>query len=107
MKLALSLVLTMALAGAAYAEEIALAPMALNSLTRVPANITSATVMDQEGRVIGKVQRIVADQDGRPAAISYLTAQGKLVIVAAPAVSYDGQRNILVTADSPQLLAFK
>ena len=30
---------------------------------------------------------------------------GKLVVVAAPAVSYDGQRNILVTADSPQLLA--
>lgn len=107
MKLVLSFALVLGLASAAHADEIALAPTALNSLTRVPANIAAATVMDQEGRAIGKVQRVVADQDGKPAAISYVTAQGKLVIVAAPAVSYDGQRNILVTADSPQLLALR
>jgi hypothetical protein len=107
MKLALSFVLVMGLVSAARADETVLAPMALNSLTQVPANLTAATVMDQRGIAIGKVRHVVSDQDGKPAALSYVTAQGKLVIVAAPAVSYDGQRNIVVTADSPQLLAFR
>jgi hypothetical protein len=107
MKLALSLVLAAGLVTAAQADQTTFAPMALNSLTRVPAALATATVMDQNGRAIGKVQRVVADQNGRPAGISYLTGQGKLVVVAAPAISYDGQRNILVMADSPQLLALK
>ncbi|MNC95020.1 hypothetical protein D3C83_120250 [compost metagenome] len=83
----------------------ALAPIALNSLSTPPANLASAPVMDQSGNVIGKFRGVVTDHNGKPAAISYLTAEGKLVVVAAPAVSYDGQRNLLVTADSPQLLA--
>ena len=103
MKLAISLVAFLALGTVAHGEDFA--PMALNSLTRAPANIAAAAVMDQNGRVVGKVQRLVSDQDGKPSAISYVTPGGKLVIVAAPAVSYDGQRNILVTADSPQILA--
>jgi hypothetical protein len=89
----------------AQAEEVQLAPMALNSLSKPPAGLATAQVMNQSGQVIGTFQRVLTDHNGKPAAISYLTPDGKLVVVAAPAVSYDGQRNFLVTADSPQLLA--
>jgi hypothetical protein len=105
MKLALVVATSLALAVPVMADEMALAPMALNSLSEPPANLATAQVMNQSGQVIGTFQRVVSDLNGKPAAISYLTPEGKLVVVAAPAVSYDGQRNILVTADSPQLLA--
>ncbi len=105
MKIALALVTVMAFGGAAHAAEMVFAPMALNSLSSVPQNIANAPVMDQSGQVVGKVQRIVADHDGRPSAMSYTKADGKLVLVAAVAVSYDGQRHLLVTADEPQRVA--
>jgi hypothetical protein len=90
---------------ASHAEEVAIAPMALNSLSTTPANIANAPVMNQSGEVIGKVQRVVRDQDGKPAAISYVGKDGKLVVVAAPAVSYDGQKHLLVTEDATQRVA--
>lgn len=105
MKLALVAVALVALGIPAKAEEVQIAPMALNSLSKPPANLATAQVMNQSGQVIGTFQKVVADHNGKPAAISYLTPEGQLVVVAAPAVSYDGQRNILVTADSPQMLA--
>ena len=92
--------------GTAQAAEIpadALAPMALNSFSAPPANLAAAPVMNQSGEVIGTFRQVVTDHNGKPAAISYVTPDGKLVVVAAPAVSYDGRQ--LVTADSPQLLA--
>ena len=77
----------------------------MNSLSSTPANIANAPVMNQSGDVIGKVQHVVSDQDGKPAAISYVANDGKLVVVAAPAVSYDGQKHLLVTEDAPQRMA--
>lgn len=105
MKLALVAATVLLFGIPAKAEEVRLAPMALNSLSKPPATLAKAQVMNQSGQVIGTFQKVVIDHNGKPAAISYLTPDGKLVVVAAPAVSYDGQRNILVTADSPQLLA--
>jgi hypothetical protein len=105
MKLALALVTVLSISTAAHAEQVDFAPMALNSLGSVPRNIASAPVMDQSGQVIGKVERIVADHDCKPSAMSYTNASGKLVLVAAVAVSYDGQRHLLVTADAPQRVA--
>ena len=105
MKFALVAATVLLLGIPAKAEEVQLAPMALNSLSKPPAALATAQVMNQSGQVIGTFQKVVIDHNGKPAAISYLTPDGKLVVVAAPAVSYDGQRNILVTADSPQLLA--
>jgi hypothetical protein len=105
MKLALVAATVLLLGIPAQAEDVSLAPMALNSLSRPPAALASAQVMNQSGQVIGTFQKVVVDHNGKPAAISYLTPDGQLVVVAAPAVSYDGQRNILVAADSPQLLA--
>lgn len=100
MKLALSFA---ALIAATAAQAEVLAPMALNSFTTPPANLAAAPVMNQSGEVIGTFRQLVTDHNGKPAAISYLTPDGKLVVVAAPAVSFDGRQ--LVTADDPQLLA--
>jgi hypothetical protein len=70
------------------------APMALNSLSAAP-EIVSAPVMDRNGTIIGKVRAVATDQDGRPSAISYI-AGNRLMVVAAPAVSYDAQKNLVV-----------
>ena len=53
----------------AQAEDIA--PAALNSLSSVPAGLTSAQVMDQNGHVLGKAEQVQTDQDGKPAALSF------------------------------------
>jgi len=105
MNTALALVTVISFSGPVQGDGVVLAPMALNSLAAVPADIAAAPVMNQSGEVIGKVTRVVADHDGKPAAMSYTTRDGKLVIAAAPAVSYDGQKNILVVQDSPQRMA--
>ena len=105
MKLAVALVSLSVLATPVLAEPVTLAPMAHNSLSRAPAQIASAPVMNQRGEVIGRVQRVVNDQDGRPAALSYLGRDGQLAVIAATAVGYDGQRNLVVTEDAPQRLA--
>ncbi len=105
MKLAVALVTMVSLTGPVLAEQLTFAPMAMNSLSSIPANIASAPVMDQSGAVIGKVQRVLAGYDGRPTAMSYTTRDGRLVLMASQAVSYDGQRHLLITQDSPQRLA--
>ena len=103
---AIVIVMSLMLGTAQAAEistEIPLAPMALNSFSAPPPNLAAAPVMNQSGEVIGTFRQVVTDHNGKPAAISYLTPEGKLVVVAAPAVSFDGRQ--LVTADSPQVLA--
>lgn len=97
MKIAVSLLFAAALATPAFAD---LAPVALNSLTTTPARLTSASVLDQNGAVIGKVRAVVTDQDGRPSALSYVEGK-RLLVIAAPAVSYDAEKNIVV-ADTSQ-----
>ena len=59
-----------------HAEDMA--PAALNSFSSVPAALTSAQVLDQNGHVLGKVERVQADQNGTPAAVSFrLSATAK------------------------------
>jgi len=93
MKIAASFLIAIALGSPAAAED--LAPVALNSLTAAPAKITAAPVLDQNGTVIGKVKAVATDQDGKPSAMSYVAGKN-LMVIAAPAVSYDAQRNIVV-----------
>lgn len=84
-----------------HAEDMA--PAALNSYSSVPPAVTSAQVLDQNGHVLGKVERVQADQNGTPAAISFRTANtGKTVVVAAAAVSFDG-RVLITSSDQPQI----
>jgi hypothetical protein len=97
MKIAASLLFVFALGTPAVAEDFA--PVALNSFTAAPAKIVTAPVRDLNGNVIGKVRGVATDQDGRPSAISYLNGQ-QLLVIAAPAVSYDAQKNIVVADTS-------
>ena len=82
-----------------------LAPIALNSLSTTPANITSARVLDQNGRILGQVERIQTDQDGNPSAIAFRAADGRgTIVLAAAGVSYDG--TVLIAGnDQPQIAA--
>jgi sporulation protein YlmC with PRC-barrel domain len=86
----------------AFAEEMA--PVALNSMSQVPANLSSAPVMDQNGKVIGQVDKVQADVDGKPSALSFRAHNGQLVVVSAAAASFDGK--VLITSnDQPQIAA--
>jgi hypothetical protein len=85
----------------AHAEDMA--PAALNSFSSVPAAVTSAQVLDQNGHVLGKVERVQTDQNGTPAAVSFKAASsGQTVVVAAAAVSFDG-RVLITSSDQPQI----
>ena len=85
----------------AWAED--LAPVALNSLS-TPPPLNATQVQDQRGRVLGRAERIQTDQDGKPSAMAFRTANGSIVVIAAPAVSYDG-RIMTVSSDEPQIVA--
>ena len=89
----------------ALAQADDMAPSALNSLSSAPAALASAPVMDQNGHILGKVEQVQTDQDGKPAALSFrANKDGSVVVIAASAVSYDG--HVLVTSDDqPQIAA--
>lgn len=82
-----------------------MAPVALNSLTAAPDNIVSARVVDQNGRVLGQVERVQTDQDGKPSAIAFRAADGRgTIVLAASGVSYDGSM-LIAGNDQPQIAA--
>ncbi len=81
-----------------------MAPAALNSFSAVPARIASAQILDQNGHVLGKVERVATDQDGKPTAVSLRAPNGGLVVVPASEVSYDG-RVLITSSDQPQIAA--
>ena len=56
--------LLLVLSSAAQAEDMA--PSALNSLSATPPALSAAPVMDQNGHVLGKVEQVQTDQDGKP-----------------------------------------
>lgn len=88
----------------ALANADALAPVALNSLSKAPANIASLKVMNQKGQVIGRALQVEADQDGHPAALSFRANNGSLVVIGAAAASYDG-KSLITSNDQPQIAA--
>lgn len=78
-----------------------LAPMALNSLSRVPPKIVAAQVMDPEGKPIGSVLRIETDPKGKPLRVEIRLTGGRILMVDASALGYDDSANILVAALMP------
>jgi hypothetical protein len=80
-----------------------LAPVALNSLSMAPP-LKATQVQDQKGQLLGQAERILADQDGKPSALSFRTTNGQTIVIAAPAVSYDGHV-LTVADDEPQIAA--
>jgi hypothetical protein len=89
------------LSAPAWPEQMA--PLALNSLSAPPAKAASAKVLDQNGQLLGQVERIQTDEYGKPSALSFRAAKnGKIVVISAAAASYDG--NVLVAGnDQPQI----
>jgi hypothetical protein len=73
--------------------------MALNSFTAPPSRIVSAPVETPKGELVGHVERVITDAEGKPSALAVNSPQGT-VTVAANAASYDASRN-LVVADIP------
>jgi len=92
----------LALPAAAAGDE--LAPIALNSLSSPPSNVSSLRVMDQTGQVIGQALRIQTDQKGRPAALVFRANDGSTVVIPAAAASFDGSR-LVASNDQPQIAA--
>jgi hypothetical protein len=86
----------------AYAE--GLAPMVLNGYS-APPKLASSEVVDEHGRLVGHVEKVLTDQDGKPSALSLKpVGGGPVVVVSASAVSYDG-RNLITTSELPQIAA--
>ena len=81
-----------------------LAPVALNSLSSPLSNVASLKVMDQKGQVLGQALRILADQDGHPAALAFRANNGSTVVISAAATSYDGDA-LVTSSDQPQIAA--
>jgi len=98
---ALSGLFLLLLAAPTFAEEMA--PVALNSLSGVPP-LNATQVQDQKGHLLGQAERIQADQDGKPSALAFRATNGSTVIIAAPAVNYDGHV-LTVASDEPQIVA--
>jgi hypothetical protein len=89
------------LSAPAFAED--LAPMALNSLSTAP-NVASRSVMDQHGKEIGTAQAVQTDASGKPSAMSLRTADGRIIVLGAAAVSFDG-RVLVADSQEPQIAA--
>jgi hypothetical protein len=83
----------------ALAEEMA--PVALNSLSAVPSG--AIQVLDQNGHLLGQVERIQTDQDGKPSAMAF-RAGDKTLVISAAAASYDG-KVLIASNDQPQIAA--
>ena len=78
-------------------------PSALNSLSAVPPAISAAPLLDQSGHVLGKVEQVMTDQDGKPSAVSFRAASnGRTVVVSASEVSFDG-KVLITSSDQPQI----
>ena len=86
----------------AHAE--GLAPMVLNGYS-APPKLASSEVVDEHGRLVGHVEKVLTDQDGKPSAVSLKpVGGGPVVVVSASAASYDG-RNLITTSEQPQIAA--
>ena len=82
-----------------------MAPVALNSLSQAPRAILGAQVMDQHGHLLGKVEKLQTDQDGRPSALAFMPVNGtRLVVIGAAATSYDGT-TVVADDQQPQIAA--
>jgi len=90
---------------ASKADAVAMAPMALNSLTNPPAKIATAPVADQNGTVVGAVQKVILDAAGKPVHLDIaLLGSGRVVALDSGRLSYDMTNNVVTAAlDKSQL----
>jgi hypothetical protein len=85
--------------GLAVADNISdpppIAPMALNSYTRMSSNMVSSRVFDADGNDVGTVSGIDLDQSGKPSGMEiHLSVTDHIIKVPASNVSYDEERHL-------------
>jgi hypothetical protein len=74
------------------------APIALNSLSSPPDKIATAKVVDDGGTVVGAVQKVDLDANGKPTKVEIaLLGSDRIVALDSSSLSYD-QSNNVVTA---------
>jgi hypothetical protein len=80
--------------------------IALNSLPDASATLATAHVEDRKGMVVGAVQKIVMDPNGKPATVDVaLLGSNAVVAVDASQFNYDQGHNILTAQLDAQQIA--
>ena len=82
------------------------APMALNSLSKPPDKIAYAGVVDDKGTMVGAVQRIELDANGKPSKVEFaLLGTEQIVALDSSKFSYDEPNNVLTAGlDKSQIV---
>jgi hypothetical protein len=70
--------------------------IALNSLPDPPATLATARVADAKGMMVGAVQKVVMDANGKPVTVDIaLLGSGAVVAIDASKFNYDQGHNVL------------
>lgn len=74
-----------------------------------PQRIVSANVVDMNGKIIGRVEDVKTDADGRPSTVDIALvmgfARGRSFTVRADELGYNAQKGVVVANISPSQLA--
>ena len=73
------------------------APMALNGYSALPTRFAAAKVFQQDGVLLGNIQRLERGPGGIPSVLMIGVAGPRIISVAATDASYDAVNNIVVT----------
>ena len=80
--------------------------IALNSLPNPPTLLATANVADAKGTVVGAVQKVVMDADGKPSKVNVtLLGSNAVVAVDASQFNYDQGHNVLMAQLDAQQIA--
>jgi hypothetical protein len=79
-----------------------IAPQTLSEIVNPPSKIATATVLDNNGQILGAVQKVEISASGNPTRVSVaLTGKAeKMVMLEASSLSYDAAKNEITTPDS-------
>jgi hypothetical protein len=79
----------------------------LSTVMNPPNKIATASVMDSSGTIVGAVQRVEVSPQGQPTkvVVALIGKDERMVILDAGAVSYDADRNQILTQASGAQIA--
>ena len=75
------------------------APIAVNSLSSPPDKIATAKVLDDNGALVGAVQKVDLDASGKPAKVEIALLGGdRIIALDSSSLSYDEPNNVMTAA---------
>jgi hypothetical protein len=80
-----------------FGQSSEFAPMALNGYSALPTRFAAAKVFQQDGVLLGNIQRLERGPGGIPNVLMIGVAGPRIISVAAADASYDAVNNIVVT----------